>query len=175
MDFWGDWLIAMRLSGKNGGDKNEKTIQAQTQQISRAETKHKLDSRSKNSIFGTPKEGTATEAEGKANKLMENSFILFASFSVSHAFGNLLHFQCVCSPVLGTAFFAVTKRDRDNIFILFCAVRWLFSLLARLFCLNNYSNQNKLPRQRVDTYGLRSGSSGIKYIHKGPATTTAVI
>lgn len=68
-------------------------------------------------------QGTATEAEGKANKLMENSFILFASFSVSHAFGNLLHFQCVCSPVLGTVFFAVTKRDRDNIFILFCAVR----------------------------------------------------
>lgn len=112
----------MRLSGKNGGDKNEKNNSSPdaTNLSSRDKTQTRFAVKKFNFRDA---QGTATEAEGKANKLMENSFILFASFSVSHAFGNLLHFQCVCSPVLGTAFFAVTKRDRDNIFILFCAVR----------------------------------------------------
>lgn len=67
MDFWGDWLIAMRLSGKNGGDKNENTVHAQTQQISRAETKKQTRFAVKNSIFGTPKEQQPKQKEKQTN------------------------------------------------------------------------------------------------------------
>lgn len=97
-----------------------------------------------------------TEAKRKINKLMENFFYsIFVLFHVTNAFDNLLHFSmCILCFVSGVVFVsAVSWGTRDNIFILFGEIRWSFGFTSNhIRCLNNYSNQNKLPEQRVDTF-----------------------
>lgn len=79
----------------------------------------------------------------KINKLMENSFILFSSFFMSHL---PLIIYCIFPSKIRRSFpLCGSERIWDNIFILFYAVRGACDFSLRLCCLNNYSNQNKLP------------------------------